>query len=82
MTDWVTILTFTYAHELVVAQGLLESEGIVTYAKDEYVATVNPFYSNAIGGVKLQVQKSDAAHAISILKEAGFIDEPKGNSEF
>ena len=74
MSEWITILTFTYAHELIVAQGLLESEGIETHAKDEYTASVNPFYSNAIGGVKLQVKSTDAENAISILKASGFID--------
>ncbi len=75
MNELITILTFTYIHELAVAQGLLESEGVETFLKDEFVASVNPLYSNAIGGIKLQVNADDVERATIILREAGFIKE-------
>lgn len=70
-----TIMTFTNPADMLVIRSLLESEGIMCYTKDELTAQVNPFYSNAIGGVKLQVQDSDAEEAIALLQEAGYLKE-------
>ena len=72
MDEFVTLKTFTYAHELSVIRGKLESEGIESVAQDELTAQVDPFYSNAIGGIKLKVRESDLVRAIQILEEAGY----------
>lgn len=72
---FITVLTFTYSHELAVVRGRLESEGIVCNAQDEVTAQVNPLYSNAIGGIKLQVKESDLERAVEILKESGYLHE-------
>ena len=53
----------------------MESEGITCFVKDELTVQVNPFYSNAIGGVKLQVPESELNKAIEILKETGTIND-------
>lgn len=63
----VTIKTFTYPHEAYVVRGKLESEGIETFTKDEMTVQVHNFYSNAVGGVKLQVWEKDVPHAKEIL---------------
>jgi len=65
--EFVTILTFTYAHEAFISQSKLESEGVTSYLKDENTTQIYGFYSNAIGGVKLQVLESDVQKAIEIL---------------
>ena len=70
---FITVLTVTYTHEIAVIRGRLESEGITCFVQDEMTVQVNPFYSNAIGGVKLQVLSSDLSRTIEILKEAGYI---------
>ena len=70
--NFITVLTVTYAHEVAVIRGRLESEGITCFAQDELTVQVNPFYSNAIGGVKLQVLSRDLNRAIEILKEVGY----------
>ena len=70
---FVTVLTATYGSEIAVIRGRLESEGITCFVKDELTVQVNPFYSNAIGGVKLQVPESELNQAIEILKETGYI---------
>ena len=72
---FITVLTVTYAYEVAVIRGRLESEGITCFVQDELIVQVNPFYSNAIGGVKLQVLSSDLSRAIEILKEVGYIKE-------
>ena len=68
----VTVATFTYPPQAAILKGRLESEGIECFLKDELTTQVNPFYSNAIGGVKLQVWQEDAPQAIALLKEWGY----------
>jgi len=72
---FVTVLTFTFASELAIVRGRLESEGIACSVKDELMIQVNPLASNAFGGVKLQVLESDLPRAIEILKETGYIKD-------
>lgn len=67
MNKLVTIKTFTYPHEAYVVRGKLESEGIETFMKDELTVQVHNFYSNAVGGVKLQVLEEDVERALSVL---------------
>lgn len=67
MEQLVTIKTFTYPHEAYVIQGRLESEGIPTFLKDEMTVQVHNFYSNAVGGVKLQVTAGDVDKALQVL---------------
>lgn len=67
MDKLVTIKTFTYPHEVYVIRGKLESEGIQTFLKDEMTVQVHNFYSNAIGGVKLQVPSEEVEKALSIM---------------
>lgn len=81
MDNFITIKTFTYLNELAVIRAHLESEGIECYIKDELTAQVNPFYSTAIGGIKLQVKESDASAAIEILKEAGLTPDEETPSK-
>ena len=71
--NYVTVLTFTYSHEVAIVRGRLESEGINCFVQDELTIQVHPFYSNAIGGVKLQVREQDLEQTIEILKETGYI---------
>ena len=67
MKSLITVKTFTYPHEAYVIRGRLESEGIETFMQDEMTVQVHNFYSNAVGGVKLQVREKDAAQAREIL---------------
>lgn len=75
MAKFVTIKTFTYATEVAIIRGRLESEGIECFAQDELTVQANPFYSNAIGGIKLQVREHDVKKAVEILEEGGYIKE-------
>jgi hypothetical protein len=70
-----TVLTVSYPSEVAIIRGRLESEGIECFVQDELTVQVNPFYSNAVGGVKLQVRESDVPQAFEILKETGYIKE-------
>jgi hypothetical protein len=77
MDDFITIATFVFPSELVVAKSKLESEGIECRVLDELTVQSYNFLSNAVGGVKLQVQKSDFRKALNILQTGGFIAEEK-----
>ena len=77
MKDWVIILTFTYPHEAHFAKSKLDSEGISTLIQDELTAQVYNFISNAVGGVKLLVKKTDYEKAYKILINSGYIKEKK-----
>lgn len=80
MNRLVTILTTTYPHDAHMAKTYLESEGIEVILKDELMAQVYNFNSNAIGGVKLQVLESDVEKGLTILKSGGYvIDEGEYN---
>jgi len=84
LNNFVTIKTFMFPSEAIVLKGRLESEGIECFVKDELISQVNPFYSNAMGGVKLQVRESDVPVAIEIMKEGGYLneEEPKPSPLF
>ncbi|MDR2886100.1 MAG: DUF2007 domain-containing protein [Rikenellaceae bacterium] len=72
-TDFVTLMTFTYPHEVALIRGYLEAEGIDVFVKDEMTAQVHNFYSNAIGGIKLQVPQAQLDHAVEIVRDGGFL---------
>ncbi len=75
MEKFITVKTFTYQNELSIILGRLESEGIECFVKDEFAVQVTSFYSNAIGGIKLQVRESDLEKAIEIMKEGGYLND-------
>lgn len=47
----------------------LESEEIECWLQDENTVTINPIWTNAVGGIKLLVKKSDLARAAGIIRE-------------
>ncbi len=74
MSTWVTIQTFTFPSEAYTAKAKLESCGIDAFLKDEMTTQVINIYSNAIGGVKLQVEQVFVEEARKILIEGGFME--------
>ena len=80
--NWVTIQSYTYAHEAHLDQILLQNEGIDTFLKDEFTNQIDNFMSNAIGGVKLQVQKKDVVRAQQILSIQAFDSTERQDSSF
>jgi predicted RNA-binding Zn-ribbon protein involved in translation (DUF1610 family) len=55
--------------EALMGRALLESAGIPAWIADEHLVGMNWFYSNLVGGVRLQVDESDQAAAQEILEE-------------
>jgi len=51
------------------ARGFLESIGIPAWIQDDHLVRMDWFYSNAIGGIRLQVDAADAEAARGILEQ-------------
>lgn len=63
----VTVARFVTGHEAHMARLKLEGEGIPCFVADELAVTTMVGFSNALGGVKLQVPESRAEEAAGIL---------------
>jgi hypothetical protein len=66
----VTVRRYRDLAEVFVGRSLLESAGIRAWVADERLVQMDWFYSNLIGGMRLQVDESDEAAARQILAEA------------
>lgn len=67
-----TIKVFSNAMEAHILKAALEGQGITCYLFDENIVSMNPLYSNVVGGIKLKVASEDKEIALQVLKE---IDE-------
>lgn len=75
--DFVELRSFDnyiYAH---ITLSMLQDAGINCHLKDEYMVTLDPFLSPAMGGIKLMVYPSQAQRAIQLLEET---DQPDRGS--
>jgi ABC-type uncharacterized transport system ATPase component len=73
MTPTLKLITIRAYDSYVNAQlavNKLLSEGVQSFLRDEHTVTLDPFLSNAIGGIKLQVMQKDRAFALMILDTA------------
>lgn len=68
----VTIAVFPTAFNAHVIQGRLQAEGIECYVQDEHSVQMTPMFSNAIGGIKLQVKDGDVQTAVALLRQSGY----------
>lgn len=67
-TQQVIIGTFPEATAAHLARVRLDAEGIDSWLVDENTASVYPFYTQAIGGVKLAVREDDACAAVGVIQ--------------
>ncbi|NJC87171.1 MAG: DUF2007 domain-containing protein [Desulfuromonas sp.] len=63
----VTIATFSTPLDANMAKSALESADIPVFIADEFTIGINWLYSNALGGVKVQVPESLACEARGVL---------------
>jgi hypothetical protein len=73
----VTVAKYCYPYEADLAKSRLEAEGIRAFAADEHIVRLDWFYSNAVGGIRVQVAEHDAELAKEILA-ADFSQESEG----
>jgi hypothetical protein len=64
----VTVYRYRDLTEAFVGRSLLESSGIQAWIADEHLVQMNWFLSNAVGGMRLQVDEADEAAALEILQ--------------
>jgi hypothetical protein len=64
-----TIARFSFPFEAQIAKSKLEAMGIPAFVADEHTINMDWLYSNAMGGVRLQVLQEQADEAIALLKE-------------
>jgi hypothetical protein len=69
LRELVTIRTFRDLPEALLAKGSLESAGIKALLADDNVIRLDWFWSNLMGGIKLQVDQEDAEAASRILDQ-------------
>lgn len=67
MEEFKTIAIFNYTHEIVVLKHRLEQEEILYYFENETMSSIAPFYSNALGGIKLKIHPNDFERVQEIL---------------
>jgi hypothetical protein len=68
--DWVEVRNCNWLHEAHFVKSVLESEGIDVLLPDEYLVGINPFYVNAVGGVKVMVRAHELTRAKELLESA------------
>jgi predicted RNA-binding Zn-ribbon protein involved in translation (DUF1610 family) len=68
VSELITIARFRDLAEAELARGKLEAEGIPAFLADQCLVGLDWNYSNAVGGVRLQVPKEYAEEARDILK--------------
>jgi hypothetical protein len=64
-----TVATYTFPYEAQIARARLDSEGIPAFVADEQTINMQWLYSNAMGGVRLQVPLVYAEEALEILAQ-------------
>jgi hypothetical protein len=69
MKEFKTIAIFNYTHEIVVLKHRLDQEEIQYYFENETMSSIAPFYSNALGGIKLKIHPNDFERVQNILDE-------------
>lgn len=65
----VTISRYSMPYEAHIAKARLDSEGIPAFVADEHTINMQWLYSNALGGVRLQVPEAYVEAARKVLEE-------------
>lgn len=67
MTEFITIATFNFAHEITILKSILDREGIPYLFQNENLVSVDPLASIAYGGIKLKIHPNDKEAVQTIL---------------
>jgi len=67
--EFVILQSFTNYIEAHILMGRMEEEGIRCWLKDENTVTINPIWTNAVGGIKLMVAKEQLERALALQQQ-------------
>lgn len=67
MTEFITVATFNFAHEITVLKSILDHESILYLFQNENLISVDPLASFAYGGIQLKVHPNDVDQVKEIL---------------
>ena len=73
-----TVATFSKPEEAHMLRLRLEAGGVPAYIQDENMVQTDWLYSNAIGGVRVQIDEDDEDRAKEILQDSGIEAKPVG----
>jgi hypothetical protein len=62
-----TVASFSQPMDAYLLRARLEGSGITAYIRDENLVTLDWLYSNAVGGVKVDVEDEDYEKVLEIL---------------
>lgn len=67
MTEFVTVATFNFTHEITILKSILENQGIPFLFQNENLISVDPLASFAYGGIILKVHPNDVLQVKEII---------------
>src|SRR5664279_2390781 len=67
--ELITIRTFNNYFSANILLTKLRDAGIQCYLKDEYTVTIDPLLTNAVGGIKLVINKADSQEVFELLQQ-------------
>lgn len=67
MTEFITVATFNFAHEIAILKSILNREGIPYLFQNENLVSIDPLASIAYGGIKLKIHPNDKETVQTIL---------------
>lgn len=67
MTEFVTITTFNFVHEISILKTILDREGIAYLFQNENLVSIDPLASLAYGGIQLKIHPKDFETVQTIL---------------
>ncbi len=70
MKKFRTVAVFTYPAEATIMKSKLESENVSVFLRNEYTIAAEPFASNALGGIKMEVYVEDYVKALGIIERS------------
>ena len=69
MTEFITVATFNFAHEILVLKSILDNEGIPYLFQNENLISIDPLATFAYGGILLKVHPNDVLQVKEILDQ-------------
>ena len=69
MTEFITVATFNFAHEITILKTILDHEEIPYLFQNENLISIDPLASFAYGGIQLKVHPTDLNKVKEIIEE-------------